>query len=164
MSIYINGYAVGGIISAEFIALTAAIHNGTYRYSLCGVDPAMQYQQWAGAAVELKGFASGLFADTDYKLTETFLAGLSRQTAGVLYLCCYEGIKSFGCVYYLNGKKVLDRLTVDGNNITDTVKDNEFEGHSTAALIEQLFARLTGGTLQEAVNKKGALFYYEKSS
>jgi hypothetical protein len=161
MSIYTNGYAIGGISTAALAGIVAAIKVPDAGYTLADIIPDMPYKQWAGTAVEVKGFAGGIYLDGDFRFSEDYLTALSQQAAGVLYLCFYEDMNIYGCSYYLNGKKMLERVTVDSNNLTDGEAGNEFNGHPTATVIHQLFNRLTGGSLLEAVETKGQLYFFK---
>ncbi len=159
MSIYINGYAISSINRAS---LTKSEDDTPIDgYSLNAVKEDAAYGQWVNSMAIVKDFESGVFIETEYRIAETSLQALSVKTGAAMYLCYLEAMGCYGCIYYVQGKKVLDRITVATGDIQDGVKGNEFAGHATAALIAQLFTRLTGSTLAAAEQTTGTTFYFE---
>jgi hypothetical protein len=162
MSIYINGYAISSINGASLTKNEAeAAFNG---YILNAVKEDADYGQWVNSMAIVKDFEQGVFIETEYRVAEASLQALSVKAGAVLYLCYYEAMGCYGCIYYLQGKKVLDRITVATGDIQDGIKGNEFDGHPTVALIEQLFVRLTGSSLAAAAQAAGATFYFEPTT
>jgi hypothetical protein len=158
MSIYINGYAISSIKGTSLTKNEAdTAING---YQLNAVKEDADYGQWVNSMAIIKDFEQGVFIETEYRIAEASLQALSIKTGAVLYLCYYESLGCYGCIYYLQGKKVLDRITVATGNIQDGIKGNEFDGHPTQGLIQQLFTRLTGSTLEQAEATTGATFYF----
>jgi hypothetical protein len=162
MGIHMNGYAISGMSGATLTKNgTGAIIEG---YSLKAVADDADYGEWAKSMAIVKGFENGIFIETEYRIAEASLLALSVKTGATLYLCHYEAMGCYGCIYYVNGKKMLDRITLATGNVQDTVKGNEFEGHATAVLIAQLFARLTGSGLSEAQKAAGTTYYFEPTT
>jgi hypothetical protein len=162
MSIYINGYAISNINEAS---LTKSEDDTAIDgYSLNAVKEDADYGQWVNSMAVVKDLAGGVFIETEYRIAEASLQALSIKTGAAMYLCYYESLGCYGCIYYLQGKKVLDRITVATGNIQDGIKGNEFEGHPTQGLIQQLFTRLTGSTLAAAGKTTGTTFYFEPTT
>jgi hypothetical protein len=162
MSIHMNGYAISGLNGA---VLTGGGVKGIIQgYSLHAVTDDEKYGEWTKSMAIVKGFEKGIFIETEYRIEEASLQALSVKTGATLYLCHYEAMGCYGCIYYVDGKKMLDRITLATGNVQDTVKGNEFEGHATAVLIAQLFARLTGSELAEAQKTAGTTYYFEKTT
>lgn len=157
-----NGYAISGINGAS---LTKNEANTTIDgYRLNAVKDNEAYGGWANSMAIVKDFEQGVFIETEYRIEETSLQALSVKAGAVLYLCYYEAMGCYGCIYYVQGKKLLDRITVATGDIQDTVKGNEFEGHATPALIAQLFATLTGSGLEAASMAEGTTCYFEPTT
>jgi hypothetical protein len=158
MSIYTNGYAIAGVTAGELAGLLERTSLPGDHIFLEPFTAGRPYLEWMGREAEAKGLASGVYLDTEYKLGDTRLAALSLLTKGVLALGYYDNMGGYGCSYFLNGKKVLERVSVTGNNLTDTDALGEFTGHPTQLVIGQLFERLTGAVLREAATAKGKMY------
>jgi hypothetical protein len=163
MSIYTNGYAIGGITAAaavEVIIQQAATESENIAF--INFDAGQAYELWMGRDLEIKEYGDGVYLETEYKLSDTLLMAISLHIKGVLTLFYAENMDSYGCSYYLHGKKMLERLTAAGNNITDEEDGHEFAGHATPQVITHLFKQLTGAALQEAVSVKGKMYLITK--
>jgi hypothetical protein len=163
MSIYTNGYAISGTTAgqiAELIESTAAADEPVV---LTDFEEGRLYNEWMGREAELKGFEKGIYLETEYKLRDAHLMQLSLRCKGVISLFWYGNMGGYGCSYYLDGKKILERLTVLGINMKDEDMGREFTGHATQQVIETLFQQLTGATLGEAVKTKGTMYEFKKN-
>jgi hypothetical protein len=158
MNIYTNGYAIAGVTAGKVAGLIERIALAGNAITLTDFVHGSPYNEWMGRDVEVKDFERGIYMDTEYKLEETQLAAISRLSNGVLSLFYYGNMSGYGCSYFLDGKKVLDRVTVLGNNLTDEDNGQEFTGHATPQLIERLFQLLTGAELRIAVQTKGTMY------
>lgn len=159
MNIYTQGYAIGGVAPiaiAELMQRTSL--QGSRPICLTAFIDGSPYTEWMGRDVEVKGFASGIYLDTEYTLEEAQLLQLSKESKGVLSLFYYQNMGSYGCSYYVGGKAILDRITIVDKDMKDIDGGREFTGHSTQQIIEKLFPLLTGETLGEAVAAKGKMY------
>jgi hypothetical protein len=164
MSIYTNGYALSGVTAGQIAGLierTAAADNPV---TLADFVVGRPYNEWMGRDLEVKGFEKGVFLETEYHLDEQQLMRLSQKTKGVLSLLYYQNMGGYGCGYYLNGKKVLERLTAVGRDMKDEDAGQEFTGLATKRIIEQLFFLLTGATLAGAVKTKGTMYEFKTTT
>lgn len=162
MNIYTNGYAIGGI-SADAVEETIQCNSDMEeRIVFADFDAGLGYEHWMGRDVEIKGYGDGVYLETEYKLSDALLKALSLHTKGVLEIFVAENMGSYGCIYYLHGKKILDRLSVLENNLTDVDSGQEFKGHATVKVIEHLFKQLTGSVFREAIKEKGKLYLITK--
>jgi hypothetical protein len=158
MSIYTNGYALAGVTVGEIVGLLERTSVPGDHIFLEPFISGRPYLEWMGREAEAKGFATGVYLETEYKLGDARLAALSLHTKGVLSLLYYQNMGGYGCSYYLGGKSVLERVSVLDKNLTDTDALGEFTGHTTQAVIEGLFERMTGTALLEAATAKGVLY------
>jgi hypothetical protein len=163
MSIYTNGYALSGVTAGQVAGLIAGTAAAEEQITLADFETGRPYREWMEREAEAKGFERGIYLETDYKLQEAQLAAMSLQSKGVLSFFYYANMGGYGCAYYLNGKKVLERLTVLGNDMKDEDIGKEFTGHATERIIEGLFHLLTGATLGEAVKTKGRMYEFKKT-
>jgi hypothetical protein len=159
MSILTYGYAISGISAEEVkqLIIKAAPANESIKFII--LDITLPYEQWMGHDVELKECSHAIYLETEHKFSDALLIGISLLTEGVLSLFYAQNMNAYGCSYFLNGNKVLERLTVSGSNMKDEEIRNEFSGHSTPQVIEQLFLRLTGSSIQEALNITGEEYF-----
>jgi hypothetical protein len=162
MNIYINGYAISSINGTSLTKNEADTAIDGYQLNAVGDDEG--YGDWVTAMAIVKDFAGGVFIETEYRIEEASLQALSVKTGAAMYLCYYESMGCYGCIYYVLGKKVLDRVSIVTGDIHDGIKGNEFDSHPTQGLIKQLFARLTGSTLEQAEATTGATFYFEPTT
>jgi hypothetical protein len=162
MNIYTNGYAFGGISEAQVAATLQQYANVDERIALADFDAGLGYKHWMGRDIEVKEYPEGVYLDTEYKLGEELLTAVSLHTKGVLEIFYAENMGSYGCSYYLHGKKILERLSILGSNLTDEDSGREFKDHATAQVIEHLFRQFTGAVFREAVKEKGKLYLITK--
>ncbi len=158
MNLLTYGYAICGISKCELIEFLSQSAPGYQSIELAYLDTSLPYQQWMGHDVEIKECSLGIYLETEYKFKDTLLTAISAHTKGILSLFYAQNMNGYGCSYFLNGNKVLERLTVSGSNLKDEESGNEFSGHSTPQVIEQLFLRLTGLSIQEALNIGGEVY------
>lgn len=158
MSIYTNGYAIAGVTVGEIAGLLERTSVPGDNIFLEPFITGRPYFEWMGREAEAKGLTMGVYLETEYKLGDDRLAAMSLHTRGLLSLLYYQNMGSYGCGYFLNGKKLLERVSILDKNLTDNDALGEFTGHSTQSLIEGLFERLTGGGLYVAAGAKGEMY------
>jgi hypothetical protein len=144
MNLFTSGYAIGDIAVEEvahWITLSAVPDAPV---AMTDFKPGRDYKQWIGRDVEVKGCAKGVYLDTEYQLPEAQLRTLSGLGKAVLALQYYDNMSVYSCNYFLDGKKVLFRVTIIGSNLTNDDPGKAFTGYATPAIIEQLFTQLTG--------------------
>ena len=160
MKIYTSGYAINRTSAVGLEDLVKGINIAGDMFRLVPFSDDMQYKDWADKTFEVKQFATGIYLEGEYIFCDAFLVELSQKTEGLLYLCYYENMSGYSCSYYLGGKKVLERLTFATGDIKDEDVTGEFTGHATSEVIEDVFARLVGSTLRDAVNNTGQLYFF----
>ncbi len=150
MAIFTCGYAVKGINEGDAIATLASLRPKGERWEPQTLTDDIPVKEWAGKLLEIKGFTDGVYLECDYQFSDSFLFKLSKRTGALLHLHYYESMVGFGCSYFVDGQKILNRATVATGNMTDEHLTNEFNGIHTKEIIERLFTMLTGSTLAEA--------------
>lgn len=161
MKIFTTGYAVIGMKEEGAIATLVSLRPKDEKWQPETLTDDVHTKEWAGRLLEVKGFNNGVYLETEYAFTDGFLASLSQSTGAVLHLKYYESMDGFGCSYFVDGQKILERLTVATGNMKDEHMTDEFNGIHTKDVIEQLFTMLTGATLAEAeaMGKQEKVYY-----
>lgn len=155
MSIYTNGYAIAGITVGELAELLERTSQPGEHILLEPFIEGRPYMEWMGREAEAKGLPNAVYLETEYKLGDAQLAAMSLQTKCVLTLSYYQNMEGYGCGYYVGGKKILERVSIINKDLTDKDALGEFKGHTTKAVIEGLFERITGTVLSEAATTDG---------
>jgi len=161
MKISTSGFAVNGLKAGDAIATLVSLRPKDEKWQPETLTDDVHTKEWAGRLLEVKGFNDGVYLETEYAFTDGFLSSLSKSTGAVLHLNYYESMEGFGCSYFVDGQKVLERLTVATGNMKDEHLTDEFNGIHTKEIIGKLFNLLTGGTLAgaEAMEKQETVHY-----
>jgi hypothetical protein len=163
MNIFTSGYAIGDVTAEEVAHWITLSATPTAPVVMTDFRPGRDYKEWIGRDVEIKGFAKGVYLDTEYELPEAQLRALSAFSKAVLALQYYENMSVYSGKYFLDGKRVLFRVTVAGGTLTNDDPGEAFTGDATPAIIGQLFMQLTGATLATAVETKGILYEFKEN-
>jgi hypothetical protein len=163
MNLFTSGYAIGDVAVEEVAHWIT--HSAVPDAPVAMIDfkPGRDYKQWIGRDAEVKGLAKGVYLDTEYELPEAQLRALSAFSKAVLAFQYYDNMSVYSCTYFLDGKKILYRVTVVGSTLASEDPGEAFTPYATPAIIEQLFTQLTGATLAAAVETKGTLYEFKEN-
>jgi hypothetical protein len=158
MNILTYGYAIGGISAEEVKQLIKKAATANENIKFVFLDENLPYEQWMGHDVEIKNLIRGTYLETEFKLSDSILSELSKKTNGVLSLFYAQNMGGYGCSYFLNGQKLLERLTILEKNMKNEEKGNEFADHTTKQVIEQILVQLVGLSIKDICNVKGEMY------
>lgn len=163
MAIFAHGYALPGVKTVEEANETfAQISGSSGMFALTEVTNGMTYRDWMNEAIETIRLPKGIYLKGGYVFPENFLSALSRKVGELLCLTYYENMAAYGCSYFLDGEKVLERITHAAGDVVDTDVHGKFKGQSTKDIIEGLFAQFTGIPLTVATKESGIMHRVQK--
>lgn len=163
MTIFTTGYAVNGMDAKGAIKTLVSLRPKRENWRPVLLNDDIPPKEWAGRLLEVKGLKEGVYLKCDYRFTDGFLCSVSKRVGAVLHIAYYENMGGYGCSYFVDGQKLLSRVTVSTGNTQDEHLTNEFNGIHTKEIIEKLFAVLTGEGLTVAVMEKQKKVYYIKT-